>query len=206
MDFLEGILLGPDFSDTIYQERKSKETRVICFFAFYIILKTLSNIFSQSSYFLGGLICLIILPILMIISPWLSNVYYNQSLLNRFLILFFQLSKKGTALSALAFITLNFISQIKFASPRHVLEKVSDVVASIFSYMSSHFYLVGMILAGIFFVSFCILLLIFIITLVYALPNIGLYLVNIMQGFINRIFYSKNNNPKTPIIKTIKNR
>lgn len=97
MDFLEGSLLGPLWSDTDYQTRSHTGFNLLIslvfwlylFYAFYRINSSgtpfllATNIFNWT--FIG---C-----VLFLISPLLCLIYYRTSLIVRFAILFLQLAK-----------------------------------------------------------------------------------------------------------------
>lgn len=97
MDFLEGALLGPMWSDTDYQTRKHTGVNLLISLIFWLyLLYAFYRINTSGTPFLiadNHLNWLLLGSLLFLISPLLCVIYYRSSLLVRFIILFVQFCK-----------------------------------------------------------------------------------------------------------------
>lgn len=97
MDFLEGALLGPLWSDTDYQTRKHTGFNLLISLAFWLyLLYAFYRINSSGTPFLLAdnlLNWTFIGSLLFLLSPLLCLIYYRSPLIARFAILFVQFAK-----------------------------------------------------------------------------------------------------------------
>lgn len=181
MDFLEGSLLGPNYSDTRYGERKHKGKFVLVFFVFYISLTFLAKTFSSIAFPLILGLNLLILVAAFLSSPFLNQLYYKFSLFPRFLILLVQILKRWSALNLFALFLLNVIFQFSEVSGRVLFEAFGNRLSDLFTVMSAKFDLLGLLLTLFIFMFTGIVVILLVLVLLFFLPNFVLFLLGKLQ-------------------------
>lgn len=191
MDFLEGSLLGPLYSDTLYGERKHRATSVFVFFAFYFLLAFFSKVFPPAYALTGGILSLVLFFVFSFLSPFLSERYYRFSLLGRFGILFFQLAKRIFLLNFVVLMLLSFSQKFSVTTLRLLFEATGNKISDLFTLMSAKFNLFGLMVTGFFLMFVGILFLLFFLLLMFFLPNFFLFLSKKLERMLDKIVNKK---------------
>lgn len=191
MDFLEGSLLGPLYSDTLYGERKHRATSVFVFFSFYFLLAFFSKVFPANFSLAGSLLSLVLFFVFSFLSPFLSERYYHFSLVGRFGILFFQLAKRIFLLNFLVLILLSFLQKFSVTTLRLLFEATGNKISDLFTLMSAKFNLFGLVVTGFFLMFVGILFLLFFLLLMFFLPNFFLFLSKKLERLLDKIVNKK---------------
>lgn len=194
MDFLEGSLLGPEYSDTLYGERKHRGKFVLVFLQFYILL---AFFLKNSANFSIGIVFfmqLILLLAALFVSPFLNRVYYELPLMPRFLILFVQVLKRFFALNLLALALVQFIKESSIFNSRFLLEVVGNQASDLFTLMSAKFNLLGLLVTSSIFMFIGIVSLFLLLNILFFLPNFVLFLVGQIQRLWDSIVKIKKRN------------
>ncbi|MDD2533171.1 MAG: hypothetical protein PHC86_00505 [Eubacteriales bacterium] len=130
MDFLEGFLLGPYWSDTEYESR-----RHIGFYSWIglIMVGLLGFVLfrpSLQSWILPWQVAALLLAVLILANPYLCRNYYRRPLILRFLILLAQIAKQVLAMLLLFAIALPFLSLDTSSLAPAALELTNESIAN----------------------------------------------------------------------------
>lgn len=169
MDYIEGLLLGPAWSDTEYAERQHKAQPFALFCVFYCLILLFSGV--RTGYSMKSFISFFLFLVLSLISPFISGVYYRKDLLFRVPILLLQGCKFLFLQLSFIFVVRSLIQKLLNTNLRENLIGVSDVFANLFSSISGRLGLWGIIVATFFMGVLATVLLLLSILLFFSLPN-----------------------------------
>lgn len=187
MDFLEGFLLGPNWSDTFYQEKNHRGISLFSFAFFAFLLgRMMKNAVYYSSVF--QIICGILLIVLLFVSPYISSIYYKISLPWRFLFLLLQFIKKIIPLVLVAGSLISLFNISSNINLYKIFSIISDLFGDFVTFMSRYFHILGIIIVTFICVILAIILFILMIALIYFLPKLIIYIMDILQNFIDKIY------------------
>ena len=191
MDYLEGFLLGPVWSDTEYETRSHK---VFFFFLSLTVLGLFALILFRSDvqayvFLVRREITLLTTVVLFLVMPFIHAVYYRIPFFLRPIFLLFSLVR-FVLLYVCLFQYLVPLVDVNFSAlPNMITDYINHQVSettAFFSFLGSIFgMLVGLIVGGIFVgLQGLLLLLVFI-----ALPVLVLFLAQAVQRLLDRITY-----------------
>lgn len=193
MDYLEGVLLGPVWSDTDYENRSHKGAALLSSVAFWLaFIYLLLQFFSDSlspllqtpsiwfGIFIGGLL----------ITPILSYFYYNLPLVLRLVVLALQAMKYVAAVLLVYSLIVPAISLNFETLLPDLLEWMDSTVGTFVERNTEVYELFGLLVSGIVIVLLgAIAVIMFLLAVVFA-PIIYLQAVKYIQRLFDMLFLS----------------
>ncbi len=189
MDFLEGALLGPLWSDTDYADKPHRFPAIIYIAVFYGILLKLLRQNSVPLIFKGlaPLIWLMLTLLFMVVSTFLASKYYRLKLPGRFTILFTIGVKYvfGTGFFISLFRPLYQMDLTGFKD--WVIGIMNSTVGEFISNAAAKFRIMGLVISGIFSAAMGMIIFVLVITILLILPVIFLRLIRYGQNLLDTI-------------------
>lgn len=148
MDFLEGFLLGPIWSDTEYETRRHTGFYwligwvVLSIFSWFVLFPEQTEHWLIISY----TVSVVVLIVLLLGSPFISRFYYRMNLIIKVIILIIQTSKFSLAFVMAMHIGLKRLQVNREMIPQDLLEYVNQTMANASLYFESWGKGVGMLL------------------------------------------------------------
>lgn len=191
MDYLEGALLGPVWSDTDYENRSHKGAALLLSLAFwlgflYLLLQfyqdALSPVLQTPSIWMLATIVAILL------SPILSYYYYNLPLVFRFIVLLFHAAKYVAAVCLIYSIVLPLISLNVDTLIPDLLLWMDNTVGTFVERNTEVYELFGLLVSGIVLVLLGALSLILSLLAIALAPILYVQLVKYTQRLFDILF------------------
>lgn len=189
MDFLEGALLGPLWSDTDYADRPHQLLATAYILLVYALLAYLLIlpqkpffVLSVAPFFWFGFLLLF-----MILSTFFSRKYYEQGLFGRLGILGFQVLKYSLATGFLLSL-FRPLYQLQLGDLKELgLQFLNENVGDFINQVSIRFRIGGLLVVGFLLALIGFFLLIFLLALLVCLPVYYLKLVRLLQTSIDKL-------------------
>ncbi|MGI6297702.1 MAG: hypothetical protein ACOX1T_00615 [Saccharofermentanales bacterium] len=189
MDFLEGFLLGPLWSDTEFETRKHRGFYWSFGLAFSLLLLYLVLFPEKSPLLLGfSLTSLVVLFIILaLISPFISHLYYRMLLPVKLGILLLQALKYA---AGMLYLLRQVMTRIHFDSSsvgQDSLDLINKIIGATTDYFTEMAQGTGMIVGIVVGGLGVVLGIIVIVLLALVIPIIWLFLLRLIQSAIDQL-------------------
>ncbi len=189
MDFLEGFLLGPLWSDTEFETRKHRGFYWAFGLAITLLLLYLVLFPDKSPLLLGFSMTslVVIFVILAIASPFISHIYYKMILPVRLGILFLQVLKFA---AGMLFLVRQVLTRIHFDSStvgQDSLDLINTIIGATTDYFTEMAQGTGMIFGIVVGGLGVVLAIIIVVLLALVIPVIWLFLLRFIQSAVDQL-------------------
>lgn len=189
MDFLEGALLGPLWSDTDYED---KSHRFLAFVYVVIIYSAVFYLFRQAHtpLFFEGMVVLLWLALtvlMMVISSFLASRYYHCGLGGRIGILAIISTKYIAATCFLVSCFRPFYSMDMPAVKDWLLNFLNNTAGDFVSQAAERFRIMGLILSAVLVGALAFVAVIAFLVLLVLIPVLFLHLIRFLQNSLDSL-------------------
>lgn len=189
MDFLEGALLGPLWSDTDYEDKSHRLLGLAYIVIVYAIVLYLFKLSGIPFLFagIGPFIWLVLTLFLMVISSFLAMRYYNWGLSRRFGVLGILFLKYCSATAFLISCFRPFYA-LDFAAFKDLtLDFLNNTAGDFISNAAENFRVMGLVMSSLLVAALGFLAFVAFVILVLLIPILFLQLVRTVQNVWDRI-------------------
>ncbi len=187
MDYLEGALIGPIWSDTEYKRRRHLGSHIILslLMLLFFVLSYVRPYWTEAFIFVAYPASLIILIILVLLTPLLSSFYYRLPLAIRPLLLILYIFKYLLLLYLLLHFLLPLVPEQMDDASVLILERMDNHVSATIGFFEFAGSLFGMILGIVAGGLWVVLEMLLIVIFLLAVPLLSLGLMKGIQYLLD---------------------